>query len=91
MEILNMYLQICDSMEAFKSLHKTIFVLIQWITSPQGKTASVPKQAYMNSWPRWQKPAVVLPGHCSALLVLSPAQAILPSPFSSTFIVPSFH
>lgn len=44
----------------------------------------------MNSWPRRQRPAVVLPGHCSALLVLSPAQAILLSPFSSTFTVPSF-
>lgn len=45
----------------------------------------------MNSWPRQQRPAVVLLGHCSALLVLSPAQAIFPSPFSSTFTVPSFH
>lgn len=44
----------------------------------------------MNSCPRQQRPAVVLSGHCSALLVLSPAQAILLSPFSSTFTVPSF-
>lgn len=101
-----MYLQVCNSMtshrklqkaakfleiKGFQSLHKTIFVLIQWITGPQGKPASVAKQAYMNSWPRQQRSAVLSPGPWSQLPVLSSAQAILTSPFSSTFIVPSFH
>lgn len=65
-------------------------MLLQWITSPEGKTASVPKQAYINSWSRQQRPAVDYQPTAELLGFSSPAQAILPSLFSSTFTVPSF-
>lgn len=53
-----------QKLKVFKSLEKIGFALPQWITSPERKTASVPKQAYMSSWPRQQRPAVALPAHC---------------------------